>query len=464
MAVPYYGDYPEDHAEIRIPFNTFDSNDPSASVTITDLADSDIEVHADGNTTQIATDGASVVINFAGETGSHMVLIDSSVHSDYTTATEYAVKIVGTTIDGATVNAWIGAFSIERAGGALATALLTNTVVDGIAAKLVGITLLNEWLGAIAGKQNANATALTEMKASGAGSGTYDPNTDSTEALRDRGDAEWVTATGFNTTTPDAAGTAPTAVEIQAEMEANGASLLDTIRDELANGTDGLSALKALIDAVQTEVDKIGVVPALDGAGQTIGAAIAKLADDNAGADFDAGTDSLQELRDRGDAAWTTGAGGSAPTVEEIRAEIDSNSTEIAAIKGHTGQIGTAGASLTDLGGMSTTMKGQVNAECDTALSDMGFSAPRKNVALADLSVLMVESGDHVTPKTGLTLTVTRSLDGGAFGAGTGTAAEIANGMYQYDASQADMNADVIIFRFTGTDADDSFITIHTRS
>ena len=182
---PYYGDYPEDHAEIRIPFNTFDSNDPSASVTITNLADGDIEVHADGDTTQIATDGASVIINFAGETGSHMILIDSSADAAYTTGTEYAVKIVGTTIDGATVNAWVGTFSIERAGGALATALLTNTVVDGIAAQLAGITLLDEWLGALAGKQNADATALSEIRASGAGSGSYDPNTDSTEALRD---------------------------------------------------------------------------------------------------------------------------------------------------------------------------------------------------------------------------------------------------------------------------------------
>jgi len=33
-------------------------------------------------------------------------------------------------------------------------------------------------------------------------------------------------------------------------------------------------------------------------------------------------------------------------------------------------EIGTAGAGLTDLGGMSTTMKAQVNTECDTALTD----------------------------------------------------------------------------------------------
>jgi len=55
-----------------------------------------------------------------------------------------------------------------------------------------------------------------------------------------------------NTTVPDAAGTAPTAAEIQTEMEENGASHLDTIVDELANATDGLSALKTLIEARAT--------------------------------------------------------------------------------------------------------------------------------------------------------------------------------------------------------------------
>ncbi len=48
-----------------------------------------------------------------------------------------------------------------------------------------GITALAEWLGAIAGKQSANATARTEIRATGAGSGTYDETTDSLEAIRD---------------------------------------------------------------------------------------------------------------------------------------------------------------------------------------------------------------------------------------------------------------------------------------
>ena len=44
----------------------------------------------------------------------------------------------------------------------------------------------------------------------------------------------------------------PSVAQIQIEMEEDGASLLDTIRDELANATDGLTALKTAIDAIPT--------------------------------------------------------------------------------------------------------------------------------------------------------------------------------------------------------------------
>jgi len=132
MAVPYYGDFAEDDT-VNLPFNTFDSNDPSNSVTATDLVDSDIFVHKDGSATAITTDGATIDIDAPG-VGAHMITVDTSVHADYATGSEYAVRINGVTVDGGTVNAWIGAFSIERAGGVLAlikattlTAILTDT-------------------------------------------------------------------------------------------------------------------------------------------------------------------------------------------------------------------------------------------------------------------------------------------------------------------------------------------------
>lgn len=85
-------------------------------------------------------------------------------------------------------------------GGAVALASSLAT----LAGKFTGITLVAEWLGLIAGKQTGNSTARTELRATGAGSGTFDETTDSQEAIRDRGDSAWTTATGFSTL--DAAG------------------------------------------------------------------------------------------------------------------------------------------------------------------------------------------------------------------------------------------------------------------
>ena len=133
MSVPYYGDYPEDFAGIKIPFNTFSSDDPSKSCTITELADADIKVYKDGGDTEIGTDGASVLINFDGHTGAHLITIDTSVHSDYATGSEYAVLIDGTVIDAATdMDMWIGTFSIERAGGVLAYLKAGSTVAASV--------------------------------------------------------------------------------------------------------------------------------------------------------------------------------------------------------------------------------------------------------------------------------------------------------------------------------------------
>jgi hypothetical protein len=124
---------------------------------------------------------------------------------------------------------------------------------------------------------------------------------------------------------------------------------------------------------------KIGTPVALDAGAATLGAMLVKMADDNAGADFDATTDSLQAIRDRGDAAWVTGSGGDATaanqttiithltdvkgtgfakdthslpqcltatgfsthTAADVRTEIDSNSTQLALIVADTNELQT---------------------------------------------------------------------------------------------------------------------------
>ena len=97
-------------------------------------------------------------------------------------------------------------------------------------------------------------------------------------------------------------------------------------------------------------------------------------------------------------------------------------------------------------------------------LSDPAQFGIAKNVALSDIPFYMVDSTDHITPKTGLSITEEVSKNGEAFAAAAGTTTEIGNGAYGFDATAADMDADILVFRFTATGADPQLVTIKTIS
>ena len=88
--------------------------------------------------------------------------------------------------------------------------------------------------------------------------------------------------------------------------------------------------------------------------------------------------------------------------------------------------------------------------------------APRKGVALSNVSFYMVDSTDGVSPETGLTVTPEVSKDNGSFGSGGGSVAEIGSGLYRYDATATDMNGDVVTLKFTATGARAALIDIST--
>ncbi|MDE1839576.1 MAG: hypothetical protein KGH87_06620 [Thaumarchaeota archaeon] len=85
----------------------------------------------------------------------------------------------------------------------------------------------------------------------------------------------------------------------------------------------------------------------------------------------------------------------------------------------------------------------------------------KKNTALNAFEFLMTDSTNHL-PKTALTVTATRSLDGAAFAACANAVAELANGIYSINLAATDLNANVVTFRFTATGADDLDVTIVT--
>ena len=237
--------------------------------------------------------------------------------------------------------------------------------------------------------------------------------------------------------------------------------------------------LAALITTVDTVVDVIAIdVAGLDGAAMR-------------------GTDSAYTgtpptVGAIADAVWDEAATGhtdAGKAGEQLWTDVD-------AILVDTAEIGTAGAGLTNInlpdqtmnitgslsgavgsvtagvsigvGGIASTSfaAGAIDAASLAADATTELTAGiriKKNTALANFMFLMVDSTDHITPKTGLTITSTRSIDGAAFAACANVAAEVANGMYKISLAATDLNGDVIAFKFTGgATADDRLLTVIT--
>lgn len=113
-------------------------------------------------------------------------------------------------------------------------------------------------------------------------------------------------------------------------------------------------------------------------------------------------------------------------------------------------------------GGLPISDAGGLDLDAIKAKTDALPSGFAKNVALSNFSFLMVDSTDHVTPKTGLTVTAQISKDGGAFAGCTNSVSEISNGVYKINLTQTEMNADIVTLKFTGSGADQTTIVLKT--
>jgi len=219
----YYGDIAEDET-IRIPFNTFNSD--GASVTVTDLATTDVEISKDGTVLGDPDAGVTLSLNHSADTGAHLVIIDTNSDAQYVTGSDYQVKLIGITVDTQTLNVFIGSFSIENrfmrgtdganttvpdAAGVAPTAVENRQEMDSNSTQLAaialdtGTTLENRQVAILADVTGLNGDAMR--------------GTD-----------------GANTTVPDAAGTA--------------ASLHST--------TDGLiTTVDTVVDAIKVVTDNL---------------------------------------------------------------------------------------------------------------------------------------------------------------------------------------------------------------
>lgn len=160
----YLGDFPTGQT-IYIPFHTFSSDDPSASMTITGLALADIKIYKDGGTTQrsstagftlLDTDG----IDFDAITGIHGISIDTSDNTDagfYAKGSDYWVVIDSVTLDSGTISFVAAIFSIDNRG--LLRPTTAQRTLDVTATGAAGI----DW-GNIENKTTANDFSATDIQ------------------------------------------------------------------------------------------------------------------------------------------------------------------------------------------------------------------------------------------------------------------------------------------------------------
>lgn len=162
--------------------------------------------------------------------------------------------------------------------------------------------------------------------------------------------------------------------------------------------------------------------------------------------------------------AGTTQTAGDIPAM--VTVVDDFLDTEIAAIKAKTDNLPTDPADESTIHAKLDTIDDFLDTEIAAikAKTDNLPEGVTKNAQLANFMFLMVDSSDHYTPKTGLTVTATRSIDGAAFAACANSVTEIANGVYKITLAAADLNGDVITLKFTSTGADQTTIVLKTEA
>ncbi len=288
------------------------SSNDGDGAAITRATNGTVSVYKDNGVTQ-STAGVTDTEDFDSLTGIHACTIDTSADAFYATGANYSVVLSAATIDGQTVNAVLAHFSIEnRFDDVNVTSMAANTITAP-AIENDAITADKLATDCITNDELA-VSALAEIQ------------TSCETALDDRGLDHLLSAS--------VAGTDVTDNSIIAKLVSSSAT---ADWDDFVNTTDSLQAI----------ADSGGGGPT---AAQIADAVLQESVDDHK-----ATANSLAEHID-------------AIQVDAAAIEVDTQDLQT--------QVGTAGAGLTDLGGMSTAMKGEVNAEADTALSD--YDAPTK--------------------------------------------------------------------------------------
>ena len=238
---------------------------------------------------------------------------------------------------------------------------------------------------------------------------------------------------------PTGGSSGPTAIEIRQEIDTNSTQLAAIVADTDELQQDDLPGLIAALNdisaaEVNAEVDTAladihldHLLAVAESDTPVDDSIIAKLASTTGDwSTFVAATDSLQAIREEGDASWN----GSGATAAEVRAEIDANSTQLAAIVADTNEI------QQDLvnGGRIDTILDSILADTSQLQNDLAdggrldglIDAIKAKTDAITLTGSLVQVVLHDATAAGLATFVT--VDTGETSAASGSVADLAGG------------------------------------
>lgn len=408
-----------------------------------------------GNSTTQLTAGITLSVDFDGVTGYNNVRVVASSGNGYATATDVRLVITTGTVGGTSAIGYVvGSFSIENrsairpttagrtldvastgeAGMDLSNILIygagpfapTAVVDSGTAQSVTGTTLVMRSAAAFADSELVGATVVIRSATTGAGQRRLiTANVGSTDTIT----VDTWTTTPTGTIVYDIFGSAPGSTSsptpvnaVQVGGQTASAAGTITFPGAIASTTNITSASGiALASGTQTFNMTGSITGNLSGSVGSVTGAVGSV----------------------------TGA------VASVTGNVGGNVVgSVASVTGAVGSVtGAVGSVTGNVGGNVT----------GTVASVVGRIGIKKNTALANFMFLMTDSTTNA-PKTGLTVTAQRSLDGGAFAAlATPTVTEVANGWYKCALAAADTNGDTWAFKATATGANQANISLATQ-
>ena len=435
-------------ATVYIPFGSY-AGSTGASAAASNYADADILIYKNGSTTQVAGGTGWATTTFDTITGINLCKIDLADNSlsagFFAAGADYFVIIGPITVDTQTVNFPIAHFTIGMPGAVLNTTIATLSTQTSF-------TLTN----GPAEDDALNGCVVYIHDVASAVQGGFAVVSDYTGASKT---VTLVAGTTFTAAATDNISVFPPVSVAQFGgvniTQSGGRPEVNTTHAAgTAWGSGAITAASIAADAITAAKIATGAIDA---------DAIA----DNA---IDAGAIATGAITS---AKFAAGAIDAAAIADGA---IDAGSIAAGALDGkgnwNVGKTGYSLTATTGLGNQTADITGNLSGSVGSVTGAVGSvtaavaitSNIKVNQALAGFEFLMTDSTNHA-PATGLTVTVTRSINGGAFGAGTLSAVtEIGNGIYSVDFGAGDLNGKVITLQATAAGADTTFERIVTQA